>query len=109
VGLGVAASEVFQNAAETGSEGANGPSCEPGTESRGVANDSRNDADRDAAIQLAKEAKKRGGLSADEAEALVELGNSVGLPSRGPESHPNRTVGKDPHVHVGPIGHIPIR
>jgi RHS repeat-associated protein len=69
----------------------------------------RNKPDQEAAIELAKEAKNKGGLAADEAEALVELGNSVGVPSRGPEAHPNRPQGKSPHIHVGPVGHIPVR
>jgi hypothetical protein len=67
------------------------------------------DEDQKAAVELAKEAKKKGGLAEDEAEALVEQANDVGVPSRGPESHPNRPHGKEPHVHVGPVNHIPVR
>ncbi len=66
------------------------------------------DGDQDAAIQLAKDAKRQGGLSPDEAEALVEIGKEVGLPARGPESHPGRKFGSQPHIHVGPINHIPV-
>lgn len=28
---------------------------------------------------------------------------------RGPEEHPNRPYGKEPHGHVGPVDHIPIK
>jgi len=67
-----------------------------------------NDPDQDAAIRPARDAKNKGGLSAGEAEALVELGNSVGVPSNGPESHPDRPY-TDPHIHVGPVDHIPVK
>lgn len=56
-----------------------------------------------------KDAQRRGGLKEDEAKSLVDLGNSVGVPSRGPEDHPNRPgFGSTPHIHVGPINHIPV-
>jgi hypothetical protein len=67
------------------------------------------DEDQEAAVELAKEAADKGGLTEDEAEALVELGNDVGLPSHGPETHPGRPFGKNPHIHVGPVGHIPVK
>ena len=27
---------------------------------------------------------------------------------RGPETHPNKAHGKNPHGHVGPVDHIPV-
>ncbi len=64
--------------------------------------------DQEAVIDLAQEAKTRG-LSQSEAENLVEMGRQVGFEnSRGPETHPNRHVGKDPHIHIGPVRHIPV-
>jgi RHS repeat-associated protein len=69
-----------------------------------------NTADQDAAIQLAKEAKRKGGLSPAEAEALLDLAKEAGVePVRGPETHPDRPQGKDPHIHVGPVDHIPVK
>jgi RHS repeat-associated protein len=59
-------------------------------------------------VQWAKE-YQNSGVDQDDAEALVDLGNQAGLPCRGPEQHPNRPRGKDPHIHVGPIPHIFIR
>jgi len=40
------------------------------------------------------------GVTLDDAEAYKELGAEV---------HPNRPHGKDPHIHVGPVDHIPVR
>jgi RHS repeat-associated protein len=69
--------------------------------------------DQDAVIQLAKEGKQLGGLSADEGQALRELADEQGLPYRPGlsepyETHPGRPYGKIPHIHVGPVSHIPI-
>ena len=68
----------------------------------------RHSADQEAVVSLAKEAKKSGGVNEQDARALVEWGHETGLPSRGPEAHPNRAFGKNPHIHVGPVDHIPI-
>jgi uncharacterized protein RhaS with RHS repeats len=65
-------------------------------------------ADQDAAIQLAKEAVNKGGLTEDEARALIEQAREVGLRARGPEAHEGRGFGSRPHIHIGPINHIPI-
>lgn len=67
----------------------------------------RNDADQEALVDLAKEAKKKGGVSEDEAQTLLDWGNEYNVPSRGPEVHPNRPFNV-PHIHVGPVGHIPV-
>lgn len=64
--------------------------------------------DQEAAIDLAKEAKKTGGLSAEEAKVLVDWAKELGLPARGPEAHPGRPFGKFPHIHVGPVNHVPV-
>lgn len=69
--------------------------------------------DQNAVIQLAKEAKQLGGLSEDEGQALRELADEEGLPYHPDtdepyETHPGRGFGSQPHIHVGPINHIPI-
>ena len=69
----------------------------------------RHTPDQRAAVELAKEARRRGGLSQDEAEALVDMAKETGLEARGPESHPGRPYGQEPHIHVGPINHIPVK
>jgi RHS repeat-associated protein len=65
--------------------------------------------DQDALIQLAKEAKRMGGVDVDEAEILEAWANEYGISFRGPEVHPNRPHGRIPHIHVGPVDHIPVR
>jgi RHS repeat-associated protein len=64
--------------------------------------------DQQALVALAKEAKQKGGLALDEAKALGQWAKEHGLPFRGPEVHPNRPFGKIPHIHVGPVDHIPV-
>jgi RHS repeat-associated protein len=64
-------------------------------------------AEQEAVVDLAQEAKKKGGLTQNEADTLVQWGNAAGLHSRGPEVHPNRPK-NGPHIHVGPIKHIPV-
>lgn len=65
--------------------------------------------DQDAVIQLAKDAKKRGGVTTDEANTLKDWAEEYNLPSRGPEAHPGRGFGSNPHIHVGPVNHLPIK
>jgi RHS repeat-associated protein len=67
-------------------------------------------AEQDAVIQLAKDAKRSGGLTQGDAGTLREWANEYGLPSRGPEIHPNRPgwAGENLHMHIGPINHIPV-
>ncbi len=64
--------------------------------------------DQDALIKIAREAK-RNGLSPEDAEALREWAEEYDLPFRGPEAHPGRGFGSLPHIHVGPVNHIPVR
>jgi RHS repeat-associated protein len=67
------------------------------------------DPNQRAVIDLAKEGK-RFGLSSQEADTLMQWAQEYKIePVRGPEAHPNRPVGKDPHIHIGPINHIPVR
>ena len=61
---------------------------------------------------MAKADKKQGIIPGD-MEAYKEL--NAGLPDpfasdkvRGPEMHPGRPQGKNPHGHVGPVNHIPV-
>ena len=64
-----------------------------------------------ALIDLAKGAKQAGRtnpIGTGEGETLVEWGDEYGVPSHGPEVHPNRPFNV-PHVHVGPVDHIPVQ
>jgi RHS repeat-associated protein len=65
--------------------------------------------DQSALIELAWEAKRRGGVTLEEAKILQEWSEEYGIRFRGPECHPNRPFGKNPHIHVGPIDHIWIK
>ena len=61
---------------------------------------------------MAKRDKKTG-MTKGDMEAYKELNRELPdkFPStkvRGPEVHPNRPHGKEPHGHVGPVDHIPI-
>jgi RHS repeat-associated protein len=64
--------------------------------------------DQDALIQLAKEYERKG-VTREEADILKRWGDEYGVPVRGPEVHPNRPYGKNPHIHVGPVDHIPVK
>jgi hypothetical protein len=66
-------------------------------------------ADQDALIQLAKEAKKTGGVTDGEARTLRQWADEYGVDARGPETHKNRPQGQNPHIHVGPVDHIPVK
>jgi RHS repeat-associated protein len=63
--------------------------------------------DQDALIKIAKEAK-RNGLSPEDAEVLREWAEEYDVPFRGPEAHPGRPIGSQPHIHVGSQNHIPV-
>jgi RHS repeat-associated protein len=63
--------------------------------------------DQDALIKIAKEAK-RNGLSPEDAEVLREWAEEYDVPFRGPEEHPGRPIGSQPHIHVGSQNHIPV-
>jgi RHS repeat-associated protein len=64
--------------------------------------------DQAALVDLAKEAQKKG-VNKDDANTLLQWADEYKLPNRGPETHPNRPYGKDPHIHVGPVDHIFIK
>jgi len=64
-------------------------------------------ADQSALVDLAKEAQ-RTGVTRQEADVLRSWANETGLPFRGPETHPGRPIGQFPHMHLGPINHIPV-
>jgi len=61
-----------------------------------------------ALIDMAKKDKKKG-ISQKDAEAYKDLGSEADVDVRGPEAHPERKHGKKPHIHVGPINHIPVK
>lgn len=71
-------------------------------------NEGKFKAEQDALIQMAKEAKRKGSVSADDAKAFGDLAKETNIPFRGPETHPSRNF-TDPHVHVGPVDHIPVK
>jgi RHS repeat-associated protein len=64
--------------------------------------------DQDALVKIAKEAR-RNGLSSEDAEALREWAEEYDISFRGPESHPGRGFGKNPHYRLGPVNHIPAK
>lgn len=64
--------------------------------------------DQDALVKIAKEAK-RNGLSSEDAEVLREWAEEYDISFRGPESHPGRGFGKNPHYRLGPVNHIPAK
>jgi molybdopterin biosynthesis enzyme len=64
--------------------------------------------DQAALIDLAKQAQ-RTGLSPAQADVMRQWAQEHGLLFRGPEVHPGRPFGQFPHVHIGPIDHIPVK
>jgi len=62
-----------------------------------------------ALVELAKEAK-RGGVTPEQARTLIDWAREYGVkPARGPEVHEGRPFGSRPHIHVGPVNHIPVK
>jgi len=64
--------------------------------------------DQSALIDLAKQAKKTGGVDADEAKILQKWAKEYDIPhhpKKGFEIHPERNY-SDPHIHIGPVDHI---
>jgi RHS repeat-associated protein len=105
-GKGVA--EGAQKTYEAGKEGVEGViSWAEGENPASVPCQPRNTGDQDALIKIAKRAK-RTGVSPEEAEILREWAEELEVPFRGPESHPGRPFGSQPHIHVGGQGHIPV-
>ena len=75
----------------------------------GAAKVARYTADQRALIQLAQEARRlRGGVTLDEVKILRQWATELKLPFRGPEMHPGRPFGRFPHIHLGPIDHLPV-
>jgi RHS repeat-associated protein len=64
--------------------------------------------DAAALIDLAKKAKRRGGLSQDEAKILLEWANEYGVEPALDHTGTDHWVGGD-HIRIGPINHIPVR
>ena len=64
--------------------------------------------DAAALIKLAKRAKDTG-ISVDDAKTLLKWAKEYNVPARGPEIHPNRPKVNFPHIHIGPVKHIPVR
>lgn len=67
-------------------------------------------ADQNAVIQLAKLARRRGGVSIGEANTLVDWAEETGLPSHRPALHPGRPGfgGQTVHINIGPVKHIAV-
>ena len=66
--------------------------------------------DQQAVIELAKEAKKSGGASLDDANILLGWAKEYNIPNHGPEIHLNRPgeASNVWHFHIGKTGHITI-
>jgi hypothetical protein len=60
-----------------------------------------------ALIELAKEAKRKGNLSREEAKTLIQWAKEYGVTGRGPEMHVKRIFNKL-HIHIGPVDHINV-
>jgi hypothetical protein len=63
--------------------------------------------DQDALVQLAK-AAKRSGLSTIDAQTLLDWAEEYGLDSKGGYIHTHDWAGMTPHIHIGPVDHIPV-
>jgi uncharacterized protein RhaS with RHS repeats len=69
--------------------------------------------EKQALVDMAKQ-DKRTGISAEDMQAYKDLNRDLPDPFpsnkvRGPEVHPGRPHGSEPHGHVGPVNHIPIK
>jgi len=69
--------------------------------------------EKQALVDMAKKDKKTG-MTSDDMRAYKDLNKDLSDPFptnkvRGPEVHSNRPHGKQPHGHVGPVDHIPIK
>ncbi len=78
--------------------------------------------EQEALVEMAKADKRAGGVTAGDMEAYKQLNAEAGSKGftqpnavRGPEAHPPRTPqstpgpGQEPHGHVGPVDHIPVK
>lgn len=68
------------------------------------------DPDQRALVDLAKDAKRRGGVSVEEGQTLADWAVEYGLPGHGPITHPIRGgwAGTNLYINIGPIKHIPV-
>lgn len=70
--------------------------------------------EKQALVDMAKQDKKKGGITSGDMQAYKDLNRELPDPFpstkvRGPEAHSNRSHGKEPHGHVGPVNHIPVK
>jgi len=68
----------------------------------------RNTAAQDAVIQLAKQAKRTGGVTEEEAQTLLNWAREYGVKPARNDIGTDHWVGGD-HIHVGPVNHIPVK
>ncbi|MBM4259313.1 MAG: RHS repeat-associated core domain-containing protein [Deltaproteobacteria bacterium] len=61
--------------------------------------------DEQALDELARDAQ-RNGITPQDAQALKDWPDELGVDQRGPECHPKRKYGKNPHIHIGGRDHI---
>jgi RHS repeat-associated protein len=97
-----AGTEDGDNAEPNASEA--GGVCEDPGQSK---NSKRFNPEQQALIDLAKQGQ-RTGVTPQEADQLLQWAKETGVPARGPEVHPGRPFGQFPHIHIGPIDHIPV-
>ncbi|MEM6290963.1 MAG: RHS repeat-associated core domain-containing protein [Myxococcota bacterium] len=93
-------------------KGGCGSEAAPGTGSGSSGKGKRFSSEKQALVDMAKKDKKTG-ITPDDMKAYKDLNLELPDPFpsnkvRGPEAHPNRPHGKQPHGHVGPVDHIPI-
>jgi hypothetical protein len=69
----------------------------------------RNDENQEALVDLAQEAKQKGGVSEEDAQTLLDWADEYFVipHSDGIEQHPNRKFNL-PHIRIGPVNHIPV-
>ena len=74
------------------------------------ANGKRFTEDQQAVNDLAKEAKRTGGLTSENADTLMKWADEYGLPARGPETSIRPGYWHDhAHYHIGIIDHILLK
>jgi hypothetical protein len=66
------------------------------------------DPDQNALIQLAKEAKRKGRITNDEADGLLQWANEYGVQPALDHRNTTHWVGGD-HIRIGPVNHIGVR
>lgn len=98
VGSGVLVHNQYGNSSESGNN---------------ASKDLRNTPDQNAVLELAKEAKRNGGVDLEDAKTIMEWAKEYDVPFHGPEQHPDRPQlsSQNWHFHIGnssKTGHIPI-